>query len=150
MKHVFLGLDPGKSGSCALQTATGETLWFRFDQGTPSEFYDWLHNYASHIKCGLIERVSSSPQMGVVSAFSFGESYGIVQGILIGAGVSFEFIAPAKWQRPMGCMSKGDKNVTKRRAQELFPEYRKEIVHANADAILIAEYCKRKYSGLYD
>ena len=37
--------------------------------------------------------------------------------------------------------SKGDKNVTKRRAQELFPGAR--VTHAVADALLLAEYCRR-------
>jgi hypothetical protein len=39
-------------------------------------------------------------------------------------------------------LSKGDKNVTKRKAQELFPSLK--ITHATADALLIAEYLRRK------
>jgi len=38
-------------------------------------------------------------------------------------------------------MTGGDKNVSKRRAQELFPEIK--ITHAIADALLIAEYARR-------
>jgi hypothetical protein len=38
-------------------------------------------------------------------------------------------------------MSKGDKNVTKRRAQQLFPQLK--VTHAIADALLIAEYGRR-------
>ena len=41
----------------------------------------------------------------------------------------------------MSWLSKGDKNVTKSRAQELFPELK--ITHAIADALLIAEYGRR-------
>ena len=45
---------------------------------------------------------------------------------------------PQVWQKALGCMTGGDKNVTKRRAQELFPGHK--ITHATADALLIAHY----------
>jgi hypothetical protein len=38
--------------------------------------------------------------------------------------------------------TKGDKNVSKRRAQELFPQLK--VTHATADALLIAEYGRRQ------
>jgi len=41
----------------------------------------------------------------------------------------------------MGCLTKGDKNVSKRRAQELFPALK--VTHAIADALLIAEFARR-------
>jgi hypothetical protein len=43
-------------------------------------------------------------------------------------------------------MTKGDKNITKRKAQELFPEIK--ITHAIADSLLIAEYGRRVWSTL--
>jgi hypothetical protein len=43
-------------------------------------------------------------------------------------------------------MTKGDKNITKRKAQELFPEIK--ITHAIADSLLIAEYGRRLCSTL--
>lgn len=85
-----------------------------------------------------IEQVASSPQMGVVSAFSFGRGYGNLEMALTAAGIPFDRVRPQEWQKHMKCMSKGDKNVTKRRAQELFPSLK--ITHATADALLIAQY----------
>jgi len=38
----------------------------------------------------------------------------------------------------LGCLSKGDKNVTKAKAQEQFPNIK--VTHATADALLIALY----------
>jgi hypothetical protein len=38
-------------------------------------------------------------------------------------------------------MSKGDKNVTKAKAQQLFTQLK--ITHATADALLIAEFARR-------
>ena len=57
---------------------------------------------------------------------------------LTAAGISFERIRPQVWQKSLGCMTGGDKNITKRRAQELFPQLK--ITHATADALLIAYY----------
>ena len=67
-----------------------------------------------------LEAVSSSPQMGVVSAFSFGRGYGNLEMALTAAGIPFERVRPQVWQKALGCMTKGDKNVSKRKAQELF------------------------------
>jgi hypothetical protein len=57
---------------------------------------------------------------------------------LTAAGIPFERVRPQAWQKTMGCMSKGDKNVTKSKAQELFPSMK--ITHAIADSLLIAKY----------
>ncbi len=43
--------------------------------------------------------------------------------------------------KTLDCMTGGDKNVTKRKAQELFPEIK--VTHAIADALLIGEYARR-------
>jgi hypothetical protein len=41
----------------------------------------------------------------------------------------------------MGCLTKGDKNVSKRKAQELFPSTK--VTHAIADSMLIAAYGRK-------
>jgi hypothetical protein len=88
-----------------------------------------------------LELVHSSPQMGVKSAFTFGEGYGRLQMALTALGVPYERVRPQAWQKAMGCLTKGDKNVSKRRAQELFPALK--VTHAIADALLIAEFARR-------
>jgi hypothetical protein len=89
----------------------------------------------------VLESVSSSPQMGVVSSFSFGRGYGNLEMALTAASIPFERVRPQVWQKALACMTKGDKNVSKRRAQELFPSIK--ITHAIADSLLIAEYNRR-------
>jgi Holliday junction resolvasome RuvABC endonuclease subunit len=85
-----------------------------------------------------LEQVHSSPQMGVVSSFTFGNGFGHLEMALTAAGIPFERVRPQVWQKAMGCMTKGDKNVSKRKAQELFPSMK--VTHATADALLIASY----------
>ena len=144
MKYeITIGVDPGANGGIAWITDgkacvekmpdTLQDLWeliesigFEAPDFTPYQIKAY------------IEQVSSSPQMGVVSAFSFGRGYGNLEMALTAAGIPFERVRPQVWQKALGCMTKGDKNVSKRRAQELFPD--RKITHATADALLIAHY----------
>ena len=139
---IYIGIDPGKSGAMAIvwpdgQPATGVC---RFD-ATPADQADWLLGFDLTQAVAVMEKVSSSPQMGVVSAFSFGKSQGFLIGLLTAMKIPYHEVTPQKWQRAMGCMSKGDKNVTKHAAQKLWPHLK--ITHRDADARLIAEYGRR-------
>jgi len=144
---TVIGIDPGKSGGIAWITdgkpcvekvpdTTGD-LWGLIQDIVVSA----MSGYNVTFKC-YIEQVHSSPQMGVVSAFTFGQGFGQLEMALTAAGIPFERVRPQVWQKAMGCMTKGDKNVSKAKAQELFPSMK--ITHATADALLIAEYGKRQ------
>ena len=90
-----------------------------------------------------IEQVHSSPQMGVKSAFTFGNGFGHLEMALTAAGIPFARIRPQVWQKELGCLTKGDKNVTRKRAQELFPAIK--CTHAVSDALLIAHYGTKQH-----
>jgi crossover junction endodeoxyribonuclease RuvC len=141
---MILGIDPGKSGGFALITETGG-IAYAFDKHTPTDIVQILRLVAPTIKIAYIERVSAMPKQGVVSVFTFGQNYGWWQGVLTALGIRIERVVPLKWQTYMGCRTGGDKNVSKARAQELFPE--EKITHAVADALLIAEYGRRVQSN---
>ena len=85
------------------------------------------------------------PKQGVASSFKFGVSYGLLRMALIASGIPWEEITPNQWQKALGCLSRGDKNTTKARSQQLFP--RIKVTHAVADALLLAEFCRRKKTG---
>ena len=141
-KSVFIGIDPGQSGGIAINS-------FGFVEAhkmpeTESDARDLLcENLALAEKtlC-FIEAVHSMPKQGVASSFKFGRSYGFLRGLLIGLKIPFEEITPQTWQKEMGCRTKGDKNVTKAKAQQLWPNLK--ITHATADALLIAECARRR------
>lgn len=136
---MFIGIDPGKTGGIAI-IHDGVALAYKMPQ-TDRDVWDLL----SQIKdpeFAMLEKVASSPQMGVKSAFTFGRGYGYLCCALTAIGVPWEEVTPQKWQRELGCLSGGDKNKTKAKAQQLFPQLK--ITHATADALLIAEYCRRK------
>jgi hypothetical protein len=151
---VYLGFDPGKKGSAAAVTASGEWAGsVRFDRDTPGDIVEWLKNLAcdNQISAAFIEQVSSSPQMGVKSAFTFGQGYGWCRGILDALGIPYEMVTPSKWQRKMKCLSGGDKNITKQAAQRLWPNARPSksgIAQDDGDAMLIAEHGRRTRLGV--
>jgi len=138
---LYIGIDPGLSGGVAFVPDSG-TPWAHKMPETDRDLIDLLRDSINMFDArATLELVHSSPQMGVKSAFTFGEGYGRLQMVLTALGVPYERVRPAMWQKAMGCLTKGDKNVSKRRAQELFPAIK--VTHAIADALLIGEYARR-------
>jgi hypothetical protein len=142
---LYFGVDPGQSGAIAcLEIFNGRAVVVCCKNSeTEADLHQFLDEMsgAACAKFAYIERVHSMPKQGVASSFKFGQSYGFLRGLLIACGIPFEEVSPVKWQTAMGCRSGGDKNVTKARAQQLFPDVK--VTHANADALLLAEYCRR-------
>lgn len=140
---TYLGIDPGKSGAAVLISHGQHVLdSIRFAKATEKDIAEWFSTIVigTYIRA-RIERVNAMPKQGVSSTFKFGTSYGFLRGMLAAYRIPFEAVTPGTWQRTLGCLSKGDKNVTKAKAQELFPQ--QKWTHADADAALIAEYCRR-------
>jgi Holliday junction resolvasome RuvABC endonuclease subunit len=145
-----IGIDPGASGGIAWVDSEGiaraqkmpdtlQDLWGLID--TITKGFSHSPDGNAGLYKAYLEQVFSSPQMGVKSAFTFGNGFGHLEMALTAAGIPFERVRPQVWQKVMGCMTGGDKNVSKRRAQELFPAL--QPTHATADALLIAEYGRR-------
>lgn len=136
----FIGVDVGVNGGIAMIDEYG---MIEFAVKMPATDADVLAVFPpTPIEArAVLEKVSSSPQMGVVSAFTFGRGYGACRMALTASGIPFDEVPPGTWQRKLECLSGGDKNVTKARAQQLFPGA--AITHATADALLLAEYCRR-------
>jgi Holliday junction resolvasome RuvABC endonuclease subunit len=145
MSRITIGVDPGANGAIAWIDERGKSCVEKMPD-TLQDLWELIRDITNFPRSAIdgrkykayIEQVSSSPQMGVVSAFSFGRGYGNLEMALTAAGIPFERVRPQVWQKAMGCMTKGDKNISKAKAQELFPD--KKVIHATADALLIALY----------
>lgn len=138
----FIGIDPGKSGAIATICDYADPEWIKCSE-TDHDLSDWLGMFGDTDKVAAIERVRSSPQQGVVSAFTFGRSYGFLIGLLTAHRIPYREVTPQTWQKTMQCLTQGDKNVSKAAAQRLWPNLK--ITHATADALLLAEYCRRTW-----
>ena len=139
---LYLGVDPGESGAMAVINADGRFGDYIKLSSTPRDIWYWINRYAEQIDYAILESVHAMPQQGVSSTFKFGKSFGTCIGLLAASGCRYELVTPQSWQKELSCMTRGDKNVTKNRAQELYPNVK--ITHAYADAILLAEYARRK------
>ena len=147
---VFIGVDPGTSGGIAWiedEASFGKQSFAKMSEREVSSLIKDLTYLSEQTPCAVIELVHSSPQMGVKSAFTFGRSYGFLRGVLAANHISYVEVRPQAWQKAMGCLTKGDKNVTKSLAQQLYPGER--ITHATADALLLATYCRRHHKDLF-
>ena len=141
---TFLGIDPGISGGLAiLYEGTFDPTVYAFKDMTVRDIVDCLRGIpiGEHGSFAMLESVHSFPGQGVASSFKFGQHFGQLIGILAGSGIAYDLVSPQKWQKELGCLSKGDKNITKAAAQRLFPSVK--VTHAIADALLLAEFCRR-------
>lgn len=153
MMHI--GIDPGGAGGLALVAPGCEPVAVRMPE-TERDIVDqleaWLDAGRGMPARAAIEHVWSTPGQG--GAFKFGKSVGTLLGILTALRIPFDQVLPRTWQKamgvayPPGSTDTEKKNITKRRAQQLFPEL--TITHATADALLIAYYCRRSHAGSID
>lgn len=150
----YLGVDPGASGGLAVLRGTGELLSAVPILATDKDVLNWLSDHLGYTALcnGVLERVHSMPGQGVASTFKFGVSYGSLRMALAAAGIPFDEVNPAVWQKGVGIPprkkteSRTDwKNRLKARAQQLFPG--EKVTLATADALLIATFCMRKKTG---
>jgi hypothetical protein len=145
---IYIGIDPGASGGIAAVNDKGTV--YRVDKmpATDAEVLALLEALAlawHPAPWAVLEHAQAFPKMGVSSAFNYGRGWGAMQMALHAAEIPFDIVVPRKWQAALSCLTRGDKNVSKRRAEQLFPGL--TITHATADALLIAEYCRRLHRG---
>ena len=142
---LWIGADPGKSGGIGFITEDGK-VWAEKMPETEHDLWELIGPFGNHPDyeaLAMVEFVHAMPGQGVTSMFNFGMGYGGLRMAFIAAGIPIENVSPAKWQKAMGCRTGGDKNVSKRAAQELYPKLK--ITHAVADCLLLATFCRRTH-----
>jgi hypothetical protein len=150
-RNLFLGCDPGQSGGLVILDHYGAVVDVTPMPETVKDICDYMAEFSPRIRMAVLESVHAMPKQGVSSAFKFGRGFGVLHAALVAFGIPFEFVLPGKWQQPLGCILQGrtgpeDRKTEKKahnkaRAQELFPG--QKVTHAIADALLMAEYCRR-------
>jgi crossover junction endodeoxyribonuclease RuvC len=156
MSKYSIGIDPGLSGAIAIispenlkifdmPTMTVERNGKAKRQVSASELAEMLYLYSGrdcHVYC---ERVSAMAGQGVTSVFSFGRSFGMIEGILAAFKMPVTFVPPATWVKAVG-RGQG-KDASRARAMELFPsdqeQFKRVKDDGRADAALIAYWGSR-------
>ncbi len=145
----MIGIDPGKSGGAVLIDSIGTIIdRIAFEKMTEHDIANTFREWSDPAQWGdsgseaVIEKVSGggppNRKKGSAGAFHFGQSYGFLRGCLTMGNIRFRDVTPQTWQKAMGCLTHGDKNVSKAAAQRRWPI--EKWTHALADAALIAEY----------
>ena len=145
---IVLGIDPGKQGGLSFfETNFGET--FIGVEKLPENARDLLELIES---IQIVEKVSAAYveqiylPAGKAGALTFGAGWGKILATLEILDIDTHLVRPQTWMRNLSCMTKGNKNVTKAKAQELFggTEYESgkkiPITHWSSDALLIGYY----------
>jgi len=163
----YVGIDPGKSGGIAwVFSGTDAVVLAPLGSLTDKDVWDCLKGSAKILGPNLVNRVNrpgfvciervggfiQGSKLPGSAMFNFGKSAGILEGLVIALGAPYELVTPQKWQRTLGIPARKPneskskyKNRLKARAQQLFPS--QNITLATADALLIAEYCRRTHRG---
>lgn len=172
---LFLGIDPGLSGALACVDERGEVKFTRpmpvlATKVGRSVRHVYDHHelracaaklFASGIVSAAIERQQAMPHQGVTSMVTVGYGAGCLAQLLVDHDIRHEVVAPKDWQRTFGI--KGGKTAdssTKDQARDvalkMFPTlaaamesegYNKAQQIGVVDAVLIAEYARRRFNG---
>jgi crossover junction endodeoxyribonuclease RuvC len=140
---MIIGIDPGQSGGIAIIFDNGNIEADKMPETERDVFALLEPSFEPHVV--FLESVHSMPGQGISSTFKFGRGYGFLRGVITALKYPLHDVTPQRWQKALGCLSGGNKNITKQKAQQLYPQLK--ITHATADAILIATYGKMFADG---
>ena len=146
----YCGVDIGLKGGIAFIGATGDTMAvYRMPVTSYSgksvlDLYEITRIIEKFdIQLAAVERVGAMPGQGVVSMFSFGQSYGAILGILAALAVPVELVPPKTWQASI--LQGFPADLKKKRAvawaKSRYPDWQKPT-DGEADAVAIAKYAQ--------
>jgi crossover junction endodeoxyribonuclease RuvC len=151
-----IGIDPGLSGAIAVINGTDSLMIFDMPtmtverngkakrQVSATELAQILKTAKSDDCHVFVEKVSAMAGQGVTSVFSFGRSFGMIEGILAALQMPVTYVAPATWVK---AVHRGaGKDASRSRAMELFPDNQADFKRVKddgrSDASLIAYWGK--------
>ena len=161
MSVEYIGIDPGLDGAVGKIRLDGTVRV----HGTPTlvisgktgdrRAYDLPGMRAllglclgAHV---ALERVHAMPKQGTRSTFTFGYGLGLWEGLLVGLGLSYEYVTPQRWQKVLLDGQGKGKDAARVVAMRLFPQVAVQLKrkkdHGRADALLIAEWLRRTRAG---
>lgn len=150
----LLGVDPGVSGALALledgrfvaaadMPTIARSKTGKKQQVNGAEVARLLREWSPD--AAVVELVNAMPAkgrgMGAASAFNFGESAGVIRGVLAALAIETHYVTPQVWKKLAG-LSGSDKEASRMRAVTLWPDAplgRKKDA-GRAEALLIARF----------
>jgi hypothetical protein len=151
---AYIGIDPGSSSGCiAVLSQWGENhliSTIEFDKYTTKEWFAELKGLAEDYEChAVLEKVHGMPGMNVVAISSFMKNVGHIEMALIALNIPFIEVTPQAWMKYYNLKKEKDESKPdwKRRLREhlqrIMPNFK--VTNNNADAMLLANYCKETH-----
>ena len=155
--RLIIGCDPGQTGCLAL-LADGEPAGFidmptmprkagGFEVNAASlaaQVRGLLHKHQGAYVFAVVEQVGAMPKQGLSSTFRFGQSDGVLRGVLGALGIGYMEVHPVKWKNHFGLRGQ-EKDAARSLAIRRFPSVSQELARkkdgGRADALLLALWC---------
>ena len=166
---IRIGIDPGKNGYICAYEETDTGSWFvhyptpLINTGVDMHLFRAIINGFTRdydVHC-VIEDVHAIFGSSAKSTFNFGWIVGLTEGIVSSAGIPYTKVTPKEWQKemwqgiPLQKKPNGrtdTKAMSLLAAKRLFPnedltatERSVKPHDGKVDALLLAEYCRRKF-----
>lgn len=107
--------------------------------------YDIEHAYLELVK-GAPRMKGGQSRMGTTSAFNFGHTFGVLEGVLAVLEIPYTLVPPERWKKAAGLVG-AEKDVSRTHAIRVFPSIAGELERkkdvGRAEAILIGYYGRR-------
>lgn len=156
MGNLILGIDPGLSGALAVYNpvdklilkvidmplkSAGKTTGKKMEVDAVSLSF-FVEGFFRDLSYCVVEKVHAMPHQGVVSMFRFGQSLGVVEGVLGAYFLPILWVYPQVWKTQMGLSY--NKETSRAMAEGLFPANRGSLLRkkddGRAEAMLLAVY----------
>jgi hypothetical protein len=146
MTTYVLGIDIGVTGGIALLNEAGALI----DLFVMPCLHDGPKNrrtingpllaeivYKSHARTAFVERVGPRPREGAVGAFAFGDSKGVIRGVLAAAAIPTVWLTSPQWKRVVGVApgKEGAKDAARSEAIRRWPSQAGRFALKNTDGL---------------
>lgn len=163
---IHVGIDVGKSSFICAIGQTGEYYFVQIpminDEIDINGLSYVIRNLSYDKSFAVIEDVHAIFGSSAKATFEFGRVAGILEALLVANSIPYAKVKPKEWQKEMwqgvpilkkeGKTSNDTKAISLMAAQRLFPDVdlrksdRAKIPdHNKVDALLLCEYCRRKF-----
>lgn len=152
---IVIGIDPGVSGALAfvfldrIEVADMPTIEVRGKRhvcahGLRSTLLGRITDDA--VAAVVLEHVQGVQGTGATSAFSFGRSFGLVEGVVAGLSLPLTLVRPQAWTKALGVSR--DKGAHRQAAANLWPRQAELFARVKddgrADAALLCHWWIRQ------
>lgn len=151
MDNIICGFDVGASGALAVINEDGMFVDVIDYSDDIADTIKKLNIY-NHIKMMFIEKVSSMPNQGIASTFTFGMKYGEIQAICKTLKIPFVLVRPQEWQKGMALPKdkKERKKAINNSMKSMYPTAQLNgakggIKDGRSDALAIATWGRKTY-----